>query len=107
MEERVLFHHIGKDRHFKVWHTLDTGMILYTYTEGGSIVCSEGSYPIHEGTLCFVGAGRYHYTMPDAPVVFKILGVVLPLVFGGYAIWAAKERIEEIQGGEEDDLSQY
>ena len=67
MEERVLFHHIGKDRHFKVWHTLDTGMILYTYSEGGSIVCSEGSYPIHEGTLCFVGAGRYHYTMPDEP----------------------------------------
>ena len=55
----------------------------------------------------FAVYGAVLYTMPDAPVLFKILGVVLPLVFGGYAIWAAKERIEEIKGGEEDDLSQY
>ena len=55
----------------------------------------------------FVVYGLALYTMPDAPIVFKILGVVLPLVFGGYAIWAAKERIDEIKGGEEDDLSQY
>ena len=55
----------------------------------------------------FVVYGLALYNMPDAPVVFKILGVLLPLVFGGYAVWAAKERIEEIKGGEEDDLSQY
>ena len=46
-------------------------------------------------------------TMPDMNIAVKVLGVVVPLVLAGYAIWAAKERIEEIQGGEEDDLSQY
>ena len=55
----------------------------------------------------FVVYGVVLYTIPDAPVVFKILGVIVPIVFGGYAIRAAKERIEEIKGGEEDDLSQY
>ena len=46
-------------------------------------------------------------TMPDMNIVIKGLGVVVPLILAGYAIWAAKERIEEIKGGEEDDLSQY
>ena len=46
-------------------------------------------------------------SMPDMIMAVKVLGVVVPVVFAGYAIWAAKERIEEIQGGEEDDLSQY
>ena len=46
-------------------------------------------------------------TMPDMNMAVKVLGVVVPLVLAGYAIWAAKERIEEIKGGEEDDLSQY
>ena len=46
-------------------------------------------------------------SMPDMNMAVKVLGVVVPVVFAGYAVWAAKERIEEIQGGEEDDLSQY
>ena len=46
-------------------------------------------------------------TMPDMNMAVKTLGVVVPLILAGYAIWAAKERIEEIKGGEEDDLSQY
>lgn len=67
MEHSTIIHQVGKDPHFKVWHTLEEAMILYTYSEGGSIVCNEGSYPILRGTLCFVGAGCYHYTMPDEP----------------------------------------
>lgn len=55
----------------------------------------------------FVVYGVILYNIPDAPVIFKVLGVAVPLNFGGYAIWAAKDRIEEIKGGEEDDLSQY
>ena len=46
-------------------------------------------------------------TMPDMNMAVKVLGVVVPIIMAGYAIWAAKERIEEIKGGEEDDLSQY
>ena len=55
----------------------------------------------------FVVYGAILFFIPMAPVVFKVLGVVIPLIFGGYAIWAAKDRIEEIKGGEDDDLSQY
>ena len=46
-------------------------------------------------------------SIPDAPMVFKIIGAVIPLIGAGYALWAAKDRIDEIKGGEEDDLSQY
>ena len=46
-------------------------------------------------------------TMPDMNMAVKVLGVVVPIIMAGYSIWAAKERIEEIKGGEEDDLSQY
>ncbi len=45
--------------------------------------------------------------IPELPVVIKILFAVIPVILAGYAIWAAAERIQEIQGGEEDDLSQY
>ena len=55
----------------------------------------------------FVVYGAILFFIPDAPAVFKVLGIAIPLIFGGYAIWAAKDRIEEIKGGEEDDLSQY
>ena len=55
----------------------------------------------------FVVYGVILYSIPDAPVIFKVLGVIVPIVFGGYAIWAAKDRIDEIKGGEDDDLSQY
>ena len=46
-------------------------------------------------------------TTVEINVVMKLLLAIIPLIFAGYAIWAAKERIEEIKGGEEDDLSQY
>ena len=55
----------------------------------------------------FVGYAAAVFVMPELPAVVKILGVVVPLILAGYALWAAKERIEEIKGGEENDLSQY
>lgn len=42
-------------------------MIFYSYSDNGCIVCSEKTYPIKEGTLLFIGAGKYHYTMPETP----------------------------------------
>ncbi len=45
-------------------------MFIYTYSNGGSIVCNEKIYPIEKGTLCFIGANKYHYTMPDEPEVY-------------------------------------
>lgn len=67
MNESIIDHQIGIDPHYKIWHTTDRHMIIYMYSQGGSIVCSEKSYPIEKGILCFVGAGKYHYTMPDDP----------------------------------------
>lgn len=50
---------------FKVWHASDCALIIYMHSDGGSIVCAEKSYPIKRGALCFIGAGKYHYTMPN------------------------------------------
>jgi len=65
MEERVMYHEVGRDSLFKIWHASKQAMFIYMHSDGGSIVCSEKAYPIKKGTLCFVGANKYHYTMPD------------------------------------------
>lgn len=57
--------------------------------------------------LYFVGYAVLLLAIPDLPLAAKLLLVLIPLIMAGYALWAAKERIEEIKGGEEDDLSQY
>ena len=67
MNQSITLHEVGKDPHFKIWHAAEMHMFLYTYSDGGNIVCSEKVYPIRNGVLCFVGAGKYHYTMPDEP----------------------------------------
>ncbi len=67
MDYNVICHEIGKDPMFKIWHASEMSMFIYINSDGGSIVCSEKAYPIHKGTLCFVGAGKYHYTMPEYP----------------------------------------
>ena len=57
--------------------------------------------------LYFVGYAILLLAIPELSIVVKLLLAVIPVVMAGYALWAAKERIEEIKGGEEDDLSQY
>ena len=54
----------GRDAMFKVWHASEESLIMYMHSEGGSIVCAEKTYPIKKGVLCFIGKGKYHYTMP-------------------------------------------
>ncbi len=41
------------------------------------------------------------------PIVFKILGSVIPIALAGVSIYVLVERILEIRSGEEDDLSKY
>ena len=41
------------------------------------------------------------------PVVLKIVLAVIPAALGGVMIYVCMERIKEIDGGEEDDLSKY
>lgn len=58
---------IGRDSLFKTWHAARNNMFIYMHSDGGSIVCSEASYPIRAGSLCFISAGKFHYTMPSVP----------------------------------------
>ena len=69
---KIVLHEVGRDAHFKLWHalSLEENMIIYFHSGGGSIVCGESVYPIKPGALCFIGAGKYHYTMPDDPSVY-------------------------------------
>lgn len=67
MDYKIICHEIGKDPMFKIWHASEQAMFIYMNSDGGSIVCSEKSYPIQKGVLCFIGAGKYHYTMPSEP----------------------------------------
>ncbi len=54
----------GKDSYYKIWHAAEQATFIYMHSDGGSIVCSEQTYPIQKGVLCFIGEGKYHYTMP-------------------------------------------
>ena len=57
----------GKDPMYKTWHCSDEHLFLYTLSNGGSIVSGEKVFPIKTGSLVFIPAGTYHYTMPDEP----------------------------------------
>lgn len=70
MKSRIIYREFGKDTMYKTWHASKNIIIFYMYSEGGSIVCNEKSYPITKGTLCLVNAGKYHYTMPDIPETY-------------------------------------
>lgn len=41
------------------------------------------------------------------PGIIKIIIGIIPLVLAGVMIYVCVERIKEINGGEEDDLSKY
>lgn len=65
MSDKILIRQTGFDSNYKTWHTNGNDMLIYTHSNGGSIVCNEKIYPIKSGVLCFIGAKKYHYTMPD------------------------------------------
>ena len=91
---KIISHERGKDEHFKLWHALpdEENMIILMHSDGGSIVCRERIYPIKRGVLCFIGAGKYHYTMPNDPSQYdrtklffpsKLLRDVISLISDG------------------------
>lgn len=41
------------------------------------------------------------------PLWVKLAGILMPLAFLGVSIFVLVERIKEVRGGEEDDLSKY
>ena len=67
MKEKIYYREIGRDKMYKTWHTSSDNMVIYMNSDGGSIVFNNKIYPITNGTLCFIGAEKYHYTMPEIP----------------------------------------
>ena len=57
--------------------------------------------------LYYVGIAVFFMTIPVIPAIVKILMVVIPLILAAVMLGVLISRIKEIQGGEEDDLSQY
>ncbi|MBR5613957.1 MAG: helix-turn-helix transcriptional regulator [Clostridia bacterium] len=70
MSDIIMNHDKGKDPMYKTWHASRRHMFIYMYSDGGSIVCNEKIYPINKGALCFIGASKYHYTMPENPDLY-------------------------------------
>ncbi|MDE6984169.1 MAG: hypothetical protein K2O99_06460 [Lachnospiraceae bacterium] len=55
----------------------------------------------------YIGAAVFFMAVPGIPAAVKILMVVIPLILAAVMLGVLISRIKEIQGGEEDDLSQY
>ena len=49
----------------------------------------------------------YYCIDRSVSVVLKVVLAVIPAALGGAMIYVCMERIKEIDGGEEDDLSKY
>lgn len=61
----LIYKQTGRDNNYKIWHTPEQNMFILIQSGDGSVVFSDGSYPMKRGTLCFVGRQKYHYTFPN------------------------------------------
>jgi len=57
--------------------------------------------------LYYIGFAFVIVKLEDVALIVKILGGLIPLGLAGVVLFVLIERIKEIKGGEEDDLSQY
>ena len=57
--------------------------------------------------LYYIGIAVFFMVVQGVPVVFKILMIGIPVILAIVMVVTLISRIKEIQGGEEDDLSQY
>ena len=57
--------------------------------------------------LYYVGIAVFFVKISAIPAVIKVLMVVIPLALAAVMAGVLISRSKEIQGGEEDDLSQY
>ncbi len=63
------------------------------------IGCLLGSYYLAIFVMCA------YFAIVDS--IFALILVVIPTLIIGLIIYVVKQRLEEIDGGEEDDLSKY
>ncbi|MCM1387707.1 MAG: hypothetical protein NC231_10285 [Bacillus sp. (in: Bacteria)] len=57
--------------------------------------------------LYYIGIAVFFINVPDIPILFRVLMIVIPLLLSAVMFGVLISRIKEIEGGEEDDLSQY
>lgn len=57
--------------------------------------------------LYYIGIAVFLMTVPGVPGIVRVLLVVIPLLLAAVMLGVLISRIKEIQGGEEDDISQY
>lgn len=57
--------------------------------------------------LYYIGVAALFMTVSGIPAVVQALMVIIPLILAAVMIGVLISRIKEIEGGEEDDLSQY
>lgn len=55
----------------------------------------------------YVGIAALFASVTGIPVIIRVLMIVIPLILAAVMVGVLISRIKEIQGGEEDDLSQY
>ncbi len=70
MKENHIFLQKGQDFYYKTWHAIGMHMLIYIHSGTGSIVTEEKNYRMQKGCLCFVGADKFHHTLPDDPKVY-------------------------------------
>ncbi len=70
MDERMVCHQQGRDAMHRTWHASEEHLFLYVHTGRGSLVCAQSVFPLEEGTLLFIGAGVYHYTVSEVPAEY-------------------------------------
>lgn len=78
MEYKFVHRERGQDALFKIWHATEAATFIYTYSDGGAIVCGERAYPIESGVLAFIGSKKYHYTMPSDPKSYERTKLLVP-----------------------------
>lgn len=70
MQENHIFMQKGQDFYYKTWHAIGMHMLIYIHSGTGSIVTEEKNYRLQKGCLCFVGANKFHHTLPDDPKTY-------------------------------------
>lgn len=78
MDISVMCHEVGKDPHYKTWHSSQRNLFMYMHSDGGSLVTGERIFPIKQGGLVFLRAGTHHYTLPDNPSVYDRSKLIIP-----------------------------
>ena len=77
-KQKMIYREKGRDPLFKTWHATDAITILFVQGGEGSIVCAERSYPLGAGTICLIGRGKYHYTLPEHPEAYVRSKIFIP-----------------------------